>query len=276
MHLTAILVGLIGLSLLPTMATAARLQPRTAAAFDEYVRASETRMDGELEAGRFIWSDGLPIASRGDVEARLARGEIVMEKLQTRREGKVIKAPDGMIHHWVGLVFIPGARTGEIVELLQAYDRHAEIFAPNVVRSRTLARDGQQFRLFLRFHMKKVLSVTLNTESEAEFFRPDASRMYSKIRSTRIAEVADAGTPGEHEKPVGNDTGFMWRLNTYWRVAEREGGTFVQCESISLSRDIPFGLGWIIGPFVTEVPRESLEFTMGRLRFAARKSLPAR
>jgi hypothetical protein len=124
--------------------------------------------------------------------------------------------------------------------------------------------------------MKKVLSVTLNTESDAEFFHPGPGRAYSRIHSTRIAEVADAGTPQEHEKPVGNDTGFMWRLNTYWRVLERDGGTYVQCESISLSRDIPFGLGWIIGPFVTDVPKESLQFTLGRVLFTARKSLPAR
>jgi hypothetical protein len=68
----------------------------------------------------------------------------------------------------------------------------------------------------------------------------------------------------------------MWRLNTYWRVFERDGGTYVQCESISLSRDIPFGLGWIVGPFVTDVPKESLQFTLGRVLFTARKSLPAR
>lgn len=255
---------------------AAQLQPRTAAAFETYARVSESRMDDEVRAGRFIWSDALPPERRRDIEARLRRDEVVMEKLQTRNGGKSIEAPDGMIHHWVGLVFVPGATTAEVVALLQDYDRHSEIFAPNVVRSRTLWHQGNRFRLYLRFHMKKVLSVTLNTESEAEFFTLDPARVYSKIRSTRIAEVAEAGTPQEHEKPIGNDTGFMWRLNTYWRVLERDGGTFVQCESISLSRDIPFGLGWIISPFVTEVPKDSLQFTLGKLRFAARKSLPAR
>jgi len=40
----------------------------------------------------------------------------------------------------------------------------------------------------------------------------------------------------------------------------------VQCESVSLSRDVPTGLGWLIGPFVTSIPRESLEFTLRTLR----------
>ncbi|MBI2220007.1 MAG: hypothetical protein HYU53_02225 [Acidobacteria bacterium] len=252
---------------------AAQLGPKTREAFERYVRLSEARMDEEVRSGTaFFWTDTLPPARRKDAEARLRRGEVLMDRLEM--PGKDV--PDGMIHHWVGLVFVPGASAAEIVSLLQDYDRHAEIFKPHVERSRTLWRDGRRFRLFLRFHMKKVLSVTLDTESEAEFFHPDSTRAYSRIRSTRVAEVAEAGTAQEHEKPIENDTGFMWRLNTYWRVGEGDGGAYVQCESISLSRDIPFGLGWIIGPFVTGVPRESLQFTLGRVLFTARKSLPAR
>jgi hypothetical protein len=272
----ALALALTGATLPAAQVTGAELKPATAAAFDRYVTESEARMDQDIRGTRFLWVDGLDAARRAEMEATLRRGEVVSEKLRTQVGGKDLDAPDGMVHHWVGLVFVPGATMREIVTLLQDYDQHARIFAPNVVRSSTLARDGNRFRLFLRFHMKKVLSVTLNTESEAEFFAVDATRTYSKIRSTRVAEVADAGTPREHEKPVGHDTGFMWRLNTYWRVWEREGGTYVQCESISLSRDIPFGLGWIIRPFITEVPKDSLTFTLSKLLFATRKSLPAR
>jgi len=35
----------------------------------------------------------------------------------------------------------------------------------------------------------------------------------------------------------------------------------VQCEAISLTRGIPFALRWLVGPFVTGIPRESLAFT---------------
>src|SRR5205807_8610257 len=92
---------------------------------------------------------------------------------------------------------------------------------------------------------------------------------YSRSVSTRIAEVVDPGQPGEREKPVGHDGGFLWRLNSYWRFVERDGGVFVECESISLTRDIPTGLGWMIGPFVTSIPKESLEHTLGSTRSAA-------
>ena len=81
-------------------------------------------------------------------------------------------------------------------------------------------------------------------------------------------EIDDAGTPNERVKPVGQDGGYLWRINSYWRVLERDGGTYIQCETITLSRGIPFGLGWAIGPFVTGIPKESLEFTLTTTRTA--------
>jgi hypothetical protein len=83
--------------------------------------------------------------------------------------------------------------------------------------------------------------------------------------------VESPGTPSEREKPVGNDSGYLWRLNSYWRVLQRDGGTYVQSESISLTRDIPAGFGWLISPFVTSIPRESLEFTLTTTRNVLRK-----
>jgi hypothetical protein len=100
------------------------------------------------------------------------------------------------------------------------------------------------------------------------FSRPAADRARSRVYSTRIAQVEDPDTSEERELPVGNDGGYLWRLYTYWRFLERDGGTYIQCESISLTRDIPLGLGFIVGPFVTSIPRESLEFTLTTTRKA--------
>ena len=93
---------------------------------------------------------------------------------------------------------------------------------------------------------------------------PGADRAHSRIRSTRVTEIADAGTPQEKAKPAGEENGFMWNLNTYWRFLERDGGTYIQCESLTLSRDVPFALAWIIRPIVTQMPKESLTFTHGK------------
>jgi len=120
--------------------------------------------------------------------------------------------------------------------------------------------------MFLRFSMTKVITVVVNTEHDAQFYRDGPGRARSRIYSTRIAQVENAGTPNERELPVGRDGGYLWRLNTYWRLLQRDGGVYVQCESISLTRGIPFGFAWMIRPFVTSIPRESLEFTLNTTR----------
>lgn len=264
--LTFLTMTMVALAMAPAAALEADLKPSTAAAFDKYVAAAERRMDAEVTRPEtFVWVDTLPAARRTQALEKLRRGEVVTERL---RIDDKIDVPDGLIHHWVGMVFIPGVHAAQAVSLMQDYNRHASIFQPNVVQSKTLAHDGDRFRVFLRFYMKKVIGATLNTEHEARFVTAAPDRVYSMIRSTRVAEVEDAGTPSEHELPPGKGHGFMWRLNTYWRFLERDGGTYVQCESITLSRDVPFGLGWIVKPFITEIPMESLAFTLQRVRSA--------
>jgi len=246
---------------------AAELKSATVAAFDRYVRATEARMSPELQdESRFLHVDGLPEAERRHHAAELAAGRLVIERLQSREDGKEIDVPDGLIHHWVGVIFVPRGTAAAAVSLLQDYNRHADIFKPAIDRSRVLEHEGDRYRVFMRFFMKKVVSVTIDSEHEARFTRASPSRAYSRVVSTRVQEVEHAGTPQEHQLPIGNDGGYLWRINSYWRFLERDGGVYVQCESITLSRDIPFGLHWIVGPFVTSIPRESLTFTLETVR----------
>jgi hypothetical protein len=255
----AIAVGLLG----TTSAESADLQPRTIAAFDRYVKAAETETAARVE---FLRLDGLPAALRRARQDELRAGMLHIERLTTLDGGREIPVPDGLMHHWVGTVFAPGASVEQALSILQDYDKHAEIYRPAVVQSRLLSRNGDRFRMFLRFSMTKVITVVVNTEHDAQFYRDGPDRARSRIYSTRIAQVENAGEPDERELPVGRDGGYLWRLNTYWRVLQRDGGTYVQCESISLTRGIPFGFGWLIQPFVTSIPRESLEFTLNTTR----------
>jgi hypothetical protein len=241
---------------------AADLQPRTVAAFDRYVRATEAQMVSDP----FLRIDGLPDAERRAKLAELSRGGLYIERLSTEEEGESIDVPGGLIHHWLGAVFVPGASLDQALDLLQDYDHHAEIYRPAIARSKLVRRDGDVFRVDLRFYMKKVITVVVNTENEARFTRLGPDRAQSRIYSLRIVEVADPGTPHERERPVGQDGGYLWRLYTYWRFLERDAGTYVQCEAISLTRGIPLVLGWLIGPFVTSIPRESLTFTLETTR----------
>ena len=248
---------------------AADLRPDTLDAFNHYVRMTESRMDGELHGKvAFLWVDRLPEAERLEAYARLKRGETVVSRLVTRDAGKEINSPHGLIHHWIGTSFAPHATADRVVSVMQDYDRYQEIYSPNVRRSHTISRQGETFKTYVQLYMKKVVSVVLNTEYDVRYTRLSGTRVHTRSYSTRIAEVQDPGTADEKEAPIGHDSGYLWRFDNYCSVEERAEGVYVQCESVSLSRAIPTGLGWLVGPFVTSIPRESLEFTLGSMRKA--------
>jgi hypothetical protein len=257
----------IGVALSAATVAAAELRRETVKAFDTYVGAAEAR-----PAAPFLWLDTRPPAERQRLLSELKSGGLVIERLRLRPGGRDLNVPDGLIHHWIGTVFIPKATVADAVKLLQDYDRHAGIYAPTVARSRLLSHAKDEFRFSLRFVMTKVITVVVDGEHHARFASLGPTRARSWIRSTRLAEVTGAGTNAEREEPVGTGGGYMWRLNSYWRFEEREGGVYLECESVSLTRDVPFGLGWVVGPFVTSLPRESLEFTLQTTRKALMKA----
>lgn len=243
-------------------------KPETDVAFNRYVQLSEQRMQNDLPSGPFLWVDELPTQQREAVSARLKRGEVATQRLETLERGASIPVPGGLIHHWVGVVFISGANLTQTLALLQGYDEHSRIYAPRVLRSKLIEHNDDDFKVFLRLRETKIVTVVLDTEYDVHYVRLDSTRAYSRSYSTRVAEVDGAGQLGELEKPIGDDSGFLWRLNSYWRFWERDGGVYVQLEAISLTRDIPDGLGWLIRPFVTGIPSESLVFTLNRTREA--------
>ncbi|MFZ0959378.1 MAG: hypothetical protein WAO35_00620 [Terriglobia bacterium] len=248
----------------------ADLEPKTLEAFNRYAQATETRIDKELtRPGAFLYLEGLPEPKRSATLAGIRKGDIYMEPLQTRdASGAVIEAPDGLIHHWIGAVFIPGATLRQILDLVQDYDHHQDIYKLEVVRSKLIRHEGNNYQIYYRLVKKKIITITLNTNHDVQYFPVDSTHCWSRSVATRIAEVVDAGQPDEHEKPIGHDGGFLWRLNSHWRFEEKDQGVYVEVESISLTRDIPMGFGWMIRPFVTSIPRESLLNTLNSMRSA--------
>lgn len=263
-----VLLSGIGAMLLSQPLLAEQLKPETVAAFDHYAELSEQRMAGEVRSGPFLRVDGLPPKDRAAALAQMKNGEVVVERLETLDQGRKIAAPSGLIHHWIGTVFIPGATLAQTVTFLQDYDNRAKYYAPAVERSRLIQRNGNNFKMYMRLREKKIIAVVLDTDYDIAYTSLGPDRTVCRSVTTRVAQVENDGQKDEFNKPVGNDSGFLWRLNTYWRMEQRDGGTYVQLEAISLSRDIPAALAWLIGPFVNKFPRESLEFTLGRTREA--------
>jgi len=226
------------------------LQPRTLKAFEEYAGKFEQAINAMASGKRpFMW-----ILEQGsDLRSRARRGEILIFKSHEN-----VDVPKGIIHVWGVSAFMTGARSEDVVELLLDYNRHKNVY-PSVIDSKVLGKNGDTVRGYLKFGYKKALQVVLNTEHQAEITRLSMGRYFIRVHSTRIAEVVHNGRPTERELPVGNDRGFMWRLNTYWFVDQQQDGVCVECQSLTLSRSIPFGLNWLIGPFVESIPRDSLE-----------------
>jgi hypothetical protein len=250
-----------------------KLKTETRRAFERYVRLVEARNEAELKRGTaLLWVDGLSEPQRAEAFAGLKRGEVRMQKLEILENDKPVACPAGMIHHWTGVVFIPEAKLGDVLGVLEDYDRHSVYYAPDVERSKIESREGDHFRVFLRFRRHKVITVVLNTEHEVQYYHDAPGRTHSRSSAVRIAEVENAGKKDEREKTPGDDGGFLWRMETWWQMEERDGGVYIQSEVASLTRDIPMGLGWMIKPFVTDIPKETLTFTLE----ATRKAVEAR
>ena len=253
-----------------------KLKAETQGAFERYLRLVEARNESELKTGTAVlWVDALAKEQRAEAYEALKRGEVKMKRLEILENGKPIACPGGMIHHWTGVVFLPGAKVEDVLGVLEDYDRHSVYYAPDVERSKTESREGDHFRVFLRFRRHKVITVVLNTEHEVQYFHDAPGRAHSRSSAVRIAEVENAGKSDEREKTPGDDDGFMWRMETWWRMEERDGGVYVQSEVASLTRDIPTGLGWLIRPFVTDIPKETLTFTLEATRKGVEGRRPA-
>jgi hypothetical protein len=196
--------------------------------------------------------------------ARLRQGEVVIEK-----QGETpLEIAGGLIHDWVGTVLIPKVTVAQVLALIQDYDHSTRYYSPDVVQSRLVSHQEDDFQVFMRLRKHKVVTVVLDTQYNVHYGRLDGAHQFSFSRSTRVSEIADPGTPKERPLATGHDHGFMWRLNSYWAFEQVDDGVLVECEAISLTRDIPAGLGWMIGPFVNSIPRESLRFTLDATRKA--------
>ena len=259
---------LLGLSLLLCKTAFAELKPETRQAFEHYVHITEQRISSdEASDSAPLLIDDLSQHGNSDVWARLRKGEVVVESRLTRDgSGHLITVPDGMVHHWVGIVFVPGLNIRQTLELMQDYDGHNRIYAPEVERSKLIKREGDDFQIYYRLRRQKIITVVMDAYYNVHYGPIRNQQTWSRSYSTKIQEVSDPGQKDEKDLPPDGGTGYMWRLNTYWRFVERDGGVYIQCEAISLSRSIPMGLGALIGPYVESVPRESLIFTLGRTR----------
>jgi len=272
--------AIVMLSSLGTSSTAhadvamAELSAATIAAWQQYERQVDDRYTRSTAADVFFVHDAFKLAPGW--KTQVANGQVSMVRVASFAPGAAEPSiPDGRIHHWVGAVFIPKVSLDDVLRYLRdRAGRESEAF-DDVLSSKLLARDGDRLRIYMKLRRESVITVTYNTEHAVEYRRLNDARASSRSVATRIAELENAGTPQEREKPAGRDHGFLWRLNAYWRYEQVNGGVVIECESVSLSRGVPVLLRPFVMGTVERIARESLQKTLVSLRAELARSRPA-
>lgn len=240
-----------------------QLKRETLQGFLDYVRGAEAAMDETLREGPFLWSDA--DAKRGK---QVRNGKIAVELWSGKG---AIRVPSGLVHDWIGAILLPGVTVAATLARIQDYDHHQDIYRPEVIGSKLIARRGDDFQIHLRVLKKKIITVVLDTDHEVHYAQVGPGRWTCRSYTTRTAEVDRAGRPDEKIEAPDAGYGFLWRLNSYWRFDEREDGVYAECRAISLTRDIPAALKWVIEPIVRSLPKETLMHTLQATRDAIRQ-----
>ena len=242
-----------------------QLNPQTLASFDTYIHQAETEAKETLHESRpFLWSD-----SNSERAQQVRAGQVVAQFWSGRGP---VKVPGGLIHDWIAAAFIPESTIQDIFGVIQDYDNHKNMYKLEVLDSKLISRHDDDFQIYLRLLKKKIITVVLDTDHEVHYRLVDPTRWVCRSRTTRIAEVENAGSRDERVLQPDTGYGFLWRLYTYWRFEQRDAGVVVECRAISLTRNVPLGLGWAIEPIIQKLPKESLINTLE----ATRQALHAR
>ncbi len=243
-------------------AVGAELRTCTLEAWDAHVQAARSRMEDRLGHARpFLW------AQESEQRMRFMRGGgILVEPMGSN--GRIVVA-GGLIHHWIGAVFVPGVTASQVLAKLDDYEKYQNFYKPSVIEARVLARNGDKCRFSMRWTKRVSLATSvIDADYESICFRSRLDRWWSVSRSTRIQEVEHCGRADERLQPIGIGSGYIWRLYSITRVMEVDRGAVIEVEAMVLSRDIPPAVAWLVNPIVNRTSRNTLLTTLTQTREA--------
>ena len=251
----------------PAIMRAGELKQETVKAWAGYIQTAASRMNQRLRDGRFLWID-----DASDRARRVRQGEIIVSPIAEHSPKSV---PHGLIHDWIGAVFIPNVHLSDVFDVVRDYGRYKDFYRPAVMDSKQVSQAGEREYRFSMVLLNQSLFMKSALESDynASYVRVDDRRWYSTAYTTRVQEIDEYGQPGEHKLPVDQGSGYIWRLYSLSRFEERDGGVYVELEAIALSRDIPISVRWMVEPIVRRISRNSLQTSLQQT--AARVSRPA-
>jgi hypothetical protein len=239
-----------------------KLEPVTIGEFERYAAGIEQALSQRWQGQ----SAFLPIDDDAAERAQVMQGDLVIRPASAQVP---VAITNGLIHDWVGAVFMPNTTIERVLGVLQNFDQHARIY-PSIMQSRLVSRNGNDLVGYWRLHSREgFITAVVDVEQEAHYKQVAPGKWVCRGYAKNIREVEDAGTSREKKLPPGEGHGFLWRLYVYWSLETTDHGVLAECRSLSLSRDIPSGLDWAIQPFVRSLPRDSLRWTLERTRVAA-------
>jgi hypothetical protein len=246
-------------------AAAATLQQRTIDAWATYVAATEAGIERELASPHgFLAADFT--TGPDELQRRLAGGRIDVQRVSTARpDGTPIEIPNATVQHWRAMVLLPGVALDPLLDVLQHPPERGP-FQEDVLALKVLRRRPDTLDLFIRLSRSRIVTVMYDTEHHVEYHRYGATRASSRSVATKIVEIDPEHWAAGRAVPAGEDHGYLWRLNSYWRYQQVAGGVIVEMESVTLSRNVPSVVRFIVEPLVDRIARESIERTLTSFR----------
>jgi hypothetical protein len=262
-------IGLAILMLLvvPSKSSTSELNQKTLKEWDKYLRIANLRMHRNFSADHlFLLTDEQPSQSQ-----RLHNGEILVFPAQ---EATPETVPDGLIHDWIGAIFIPSAKIDEVLAVVHDYNRYQDFYKPTVIESRSLSQLGEEYKFSL-LGLKRVFfeKIVLEAQFESQCSQLDDRRRYCVSYSTHVQEIQDYGESHQHKLPMDQGHGYVWRLYCLTKFEERGGGVYIEVEAIALSRDISESVRWLAKPVVQRISRDSMSVILQCTRDAVRSTI---
>jgi hypothetical protein len=247
----------------PILLNAVELKPITLQAWDDYISAADSSMQARLDAQRpFLWAEEVP-----ERRARLQRGEVPIAPVSGRGTRSV---PNGLIHDWIGAIFIPEATLEGLLAVIHNYDSYPEFYKPVVADAKVLACTDRDQSFSMVWHSRVLfVNAAIEGQYQAHDFVVDERRGYSITATTQVQEIEGYGHSDAHLLPPDQGNGFIWRLHSILRYEERDGGLYLELEAIALTRDIPVSLRWMVKPVVNHLSTASLATSLRQTRDAA-------
>ncbi len=249
-------LAIILLMLLRAISEANELKPDTLSAWEEYVADARAQMQQRAKGqAPFLWVSETP-----DRMQRVQRGEILIAR--TDRNGPS-KVPHGMIHDWTSAIFVPRAKLAAVMQVLDDYDHYQDFYKPQVAQSKLLDRsqDREQIQLLMTQGAYGI-TAAVEIDDDVEIIRPGPTRAYTFSQSMHVREIANYGRSNQEQLPEDRGPGYVWRIFTVTRLEERDGGVYVEQQTVEMSRGIPIEFRFMIKPLTEHLARSIMLTTM--------------